>query len=123
MTQEIENVPVVKIALTKNVICREIHFKKAGDKEPRHNYAYDFNIITAKGAIKITRGHESGLVESPQMTYVYAGVMDEIEAVEDDTLIFAIHILREEDGTYAMPDDVPLNEEVKIYLDRLTVKE
>jgi hypothetical protein len=57
------------------------------------------------------------------MTYVYAGVMDEIEAVEDDTLIFAIHILREEDGTYAMPDDVPLNEEVKIYLDRLTVKE
>jgi hypothetical protein len=123
MTQEIENVPVVKVGMTKNVLVREILFRKAGDKEPKHNYAYDFNIITARGKIKITRGHESGTVTAPELTYVYAGVMDEIEAVEDDTLIFAIHILREEDGTYAMPDDVPLNEEVKIYLDRLTVKE
>jgi hypothetical protein len=123
MTQEIENIPVVKIGLTKNVLVREILFQKAGDKEPRHNYAYDFNIITARGKIKITKNQESGTVTAPELTYVYAGVFDEIEALEDNTLIFAIHILREEDGTYAMPDDVPLNEDVEIYLKRLTVKD
>ena len=123
MTQNLENAPVVKIGLTKNVLVREILFQKSGDKEPTHNYAYDFNIITARGKIKVTRGHESGTINAPELTYVHAGVVDEIEAVEDDTLIFAIHILREEDGTYAMPDNVPLNEDVKIYLERLTVKE
>jgi len=111
----------VKVGMTKSVICRQMEFKNAGDKEDACNYRFYHTILVAKGAIKFTRGEEeSPEQKSPIMLFMLPGPIDSIVATEDDTLIFDIHITRKEDGT--IDDEPPMSEDVIEYLKRLTIK-
>lgn len=111
----------VKVGMTKSVICRQMKFEKAGDKEGVCEYRFSHTILVAKGAVKFIRGEEeSPEQKSPLMLFMLPGPIDEIVATEDDTLIFDIHITRKEDGT--IDDDPPMNEDVIEYLKRLTIK-
>lgn len=111
----------VKIGMTKNVLCRQMEFKNAGDKEDACEYRFAHTILVAKGAIKFIRGEdESPEQKAPIMLHMLPGPIDAIVATEDDTLIFNVHVLRKEDGT--IDDDPPMNEDVIEYLKRLTIK-
>jgi hypothetical protein len=111
----------VKIGMTKNVLCRQMNFENAGNKEGACNYRFAHTILVAKGAIKFTRDEaESPEQKSPIMLHMLPGPIDSIVATEDDTLIFNVHILRKEDGT--IEDDPPTNEDIIEYLNRLTIK-
>lgn len=111
----------VKVGLTKSILCRQMEFKNAGDKEDACYYNFAHTILVAKGAIKFIRGDEESPVQkAPYMLYMLPGPIDSIIATEDDTLIFDIHILRKEDGT--VDEEPPMGEDIIEYLNRLTIK-
>jgi hypothetical protein len=111
----------VKVGMTRAILCRQMHFEKAGDEEGSCNYKYKHTFIVAKGAIKLVRKDHEIEVVGPSLAYTFDGVLEKIVALEDDTLVFNIHLLRKEDGT--VEEYPPLGETVIPYLERLTIKE
>lgn len=86
--------PDTKLTVNSNLWIRQMHFKKAGDKNEGHIHNFDHLTLLAKGKVKF---HVEGQVTefvAPQVILTVAGKRHYIEAVEDDTVAYCVHALR-----------------------------
>jgi len=89
--------PISTISCVANVYIRQMLFKNKGDVNEGHEHVFDHQTLLARGAVKaVVNGVESTFV-APQIIFIKAGVMHEFTALEDETLCYCIHALRDGD--------------------------
>jgi len=101
--------PEVAIGCVANLWSKMMHFKKAGDTEYGHTHTFDHMTLLARGKIKLTVDGVGSEFTAPQMIYIKAGKMHELMALEDDSLAYCIHALRDNEGDILDPAMIPSN--------------
>lgn len=91
------NEPEVKLGLVSNLWSKQMHFLKSGDVEQGHSHRFDHTTLLARGSLKITCNNKSTDFIAPNMIYIKAGVEHRLEALEDDTVCYCIHAIRDGD--------------------------
>lgn len=103
-------VPDVAIGCVANLWSKMMRFKKTGDMEAGHKHTFDHMTLLAVGSLKVTVDGVASNFSAPQMIYIKAGKHHILEALEDNTIAYCIHALRDkETGDILDPDGVPTN--------------
>ena len=101
--------PETKMTCVKNLWTRQMYFAKAGDANEGHVHNYDHTTLLAYGSIRVHVGDKTTDYEAPKMIYVKAGISHYIEALEDGTVAYCVHALRDKDTHNIIdPDQIPL---------------
>ena len=87
--------PEVKIGCVANLFSRMMHFKKAGDIEMGHTHQFDHLTLLASGSLKVTVEGKVSEFTAPHMIYIHKDKVHELVALEDNTLAYCIHALRD----------------------------
>lgn len=90
--------PEITIGCVANLYSRMMHFKKAGDIETGHTHQFDHLTLLASGKLQITVDKEITIFTAPHMIYIHKDKNHELVALEDDTLAYCIHALRDGNG-------------------------
>jgi quercetin dioxygenase-like cupin family protein len=103
------NYPIVKMSCVANLFSRMMHFQKKGDKEGGHSHVFNHLTLLAKGSLEVTVDGQATVFSAPHMIYIRKDKLHELVALEDDTLAFCIHALRDGEGTADIldPDNIP----------------
>lgn len=96
--------PEVHITCVANVFSRQMHFKKAGDMEHGHSHCFDHITLLAKGRLQITALGTTTEFVAPHQIYIKADVVHELVALENDTVAFCIHPLRDAEDPQTIID-------------------
>lgn len=101
--------PETKMSCVKNIWTRQMYFYKAGDANEGHIHNYDHITLLAYGSVRVHVEGNATDFKAPQMIYVQAGKSHFIEALEDGTVAYCVHALRDVDsGDVIDPSQVPL---------------
>lgn len=92
------NEPSVRIGCVANLFSRMMHFKKAGDVEIGHTHQFDHLTLLASGKLKVTVEGVSTEFTAPHMIYIHKDKVHELEAMEDETVAYCIHALRDKEN-------------------------
>jgi dTDP-4-dehydrorhamnose 3,5-epimerase-like enzyme len=101
--------PKVQIGLVANLYSRQMHFQSAGDVEIGHKHQFDHLTLLASGSLRVIVGNKATTFKSPHMIYIRKDVIHELIALEDNTVCYCIHALRDGDGVDDIidPDSIP----------------
>jgi quercetin dioxygenase-like cupin family protein len=97
--------PIIKVACVANLYTREMKFEKAGDTELGHKHPFNHITFLSSGKLKVET--ELGISEftAPHMIYIHKDYLHELTALEDDTVAYCIHALRNGDGVDDIIDE------------------
>ena len=87
--------PAVTISCVSNVFIKQMHFQFAGDREEGHAHLFDHLTLLASGRLKLTALGKETEFKAPHHIFIKAGVVHELEALEDNTVVHCIHGIRE----------------------------
>lgn len=87
--------PEVKLGCVANLFSRMMHFKKAGDTELGHTHQFDHLTLLASGSLKVTVDGNESTFNAPHMIYIHKDKIHELVALEDNTVAYCIHALRD----------------------------
>jgi len=104
---DLNNFPEVALGVVANLWSKQMHFKKAGDTEQGHSHIFDHLTLLAAGALQVTVESVSTNFKAPQMIYIKAGKEHELVALEDNTVAYCIHALRDNEGNLLDPSMIP----------------
>lgn len=90
-----------------NVYSRQMFFRYAGDYEQGHTHEFDHLTLLASGSLKVTVDGQVTVFKAPHMIYIHKDKMHELVALEDNTVAFCIHALRDMDGNVIDSTMVP----------------
>lgn len=90
--------PEIKLGCVANLYSRMMHFKKRGDIEIGHTHQFDHLTLLASGSLQVTANGETSKFAAPHMLYIKKDVVHELVALEDNTVAFCIHALRDGNG-------------------------
>lgn len=98
-----------KFSCVANLYTRQMHFEKAGDSELGHVHYFDHMTLLAKGSLRVTVNDKTTEFVAPHMIYIKAEYRHELVALEDDTLVYCVHALRNGDGVddIIAPESIP----------------
>jgi quercetin dioxygenase-like cupin family protein len=101
--------PENRMTCISNLWLRQMVFKKAGDANEGHEHNYDHVTLLTTGSVRVhVEGKTSDFV-APQMIYIQKGKVHYIEALEDNTIAFCVHALRNKDTEDIITQDqIPL---------------
>lgn len=89
------NHPEVNIGCVANLFSRQMHFKNAGDTELGHTHPFDHLTLLAAGSVKVTVEGVDTVFKAPHMIYIHKDKVHKLEALEDNTVAYCIHALRD----------------------------
>jgi len=93
------NTPKAAIACVSNIYSRMMSFEKAGDAESGHTHVFDHLTLLAKGSLQVTVGMGKPIIfKAPHMLFIAKDMNHELVAMEDNTLAFCVHALRDGDN-------------------------
>lgn len=87
--------PAIQIGCVANLYSRMMRFKRAGDTEIGHTHQFDHLTLLAKGKLKVTVDGAATEFTAPHMIYIHKDKVHELEAMEDETVAYCIHALRD----------------------------
>ncbi len=90
--------PHVKLGCVANLFSRMMHFKSAGDVEHGHTHPFDHLTLLAAGSLRMTVEGKTTDFKAPHMIYIKAEHEHELVALEDNTVAYCIHALRNGNG-------------------------
>lgn len=99
--------PEVAIGCVSNMWSKMMHFKKAGHTEYGHTHTFDHMTLLARGSLRVTVEGVPTDFSAPHMIFIKAGKMHELVALEDDSLAYCIHALRDDEGDILDPSMIP----------------
>lgn len=100
--------PIVAISCVSNVFIRQMIFLKAGDIEQGHAHAFDHVTLLSAGSIRLRALGTTTDFKAPHHIFIKAGVVHELEALEDNTVAQCIHALRDGDKVEDIIDPTSL---------------
>jgi quercetin dioxygenase-like cupin family protein len=89
------NEPDIRIGCVANLFSRQMHFRKSGDIEYGHKHAFDHLTLLAHGSLRVTVNGKTTDFKAPNMLFIKAEFEHELVALEDNTVAFCIHALRD----------------------------
>lgn len=103
------NCPDVKISIVANTWVKQMNFQKAGDINFGHKHSFDHQTLLAKGSVKIQVNGIDTVFNAPHIIFIGAGYEHGMVALEDDTIVYCIHALRDGEnvGDIIDPEDIP----------------
>lgn len=101
--------PTHSINCVANMFAKQMHFAKAGDVEQGHKHEFDHLTLLASGSLRVTVEGKTTEFKAPHMIYIHAEKNHELVALEDNTVAYCIHALRDGDavGDIIDPASVP----------------
>lgn len=90
--------PKINIGCVANLYSRMMHFEKIGDTEMGHTHPFDHLTLLASGSIAVTVDEVETVFKAPHMIYIHKDKNHKLVALEDNTVAFCIHALRDGDG-------------------------
>jgi quercetin dioxygenase-like cupin family protein len=100
--------PDFHIGCVANLFSKMMHFKQVGDIAIGHEHNFDHLTLLAKGKLQVTVNGTTTEFTAPHMIYIKAGKVHELVALEDDTLAYCIHALRDKDNNEILdPSMIP----------------
>jgi quercetin dioxygenase-like cupin family protein len=90
--------PKVQLGCVANLFSRMMHFEKAGDIENGHTHQFDHLTLLASGSLKVTVEGKESIFKAPFMIYIHKDKNHELTALEDNTVAYCIHALRDGNG-------------------------
>ena len=85
----------VTITCVSNVFIKQMTFSYAGVKEEGHAHLFDHVTLVTAGKIRLTALGKSTDFVAPSHIFIKAGVVHELEALVDNTVVQCIHGIRE----------------------------
>lgn len=83
-------------------------FAKAGDIEHGHTHPFDHLTLLAAGSLRVTVEGKTTDFKAPHMIYIHKDKNHELVALEDNTVAYCIHALRDKDsGEILDPSMIP----------------
>jgi quercetin dioxygenase-like cupin family protein len=102
------NEPKISIGCVANLYSRMMHFVKAGDTEYGHVHQFDHLTLLASGSLKVTVEGKVSQFNAPHMIYIHKDKNHELVALEDNTVAYCIHALRDKTTEDILdPDSIP----------------
>jgi quercetin dioxygenase-like cupin family protein len=92
------NQPQVNMSCVANLFSRMMHFKKIGDIEYGHKHQFDHLTLLAAGKLQVTVDGQETIFEAPHMIYIHKDINHQLVALEDNTIAYCIHALRDGNG-------------------------
>lgn len=89
--------PVTNMACVGNLWLRQMHFVKAGDQNEGHEHNFDHVTLLAKGSVEVDVEGNKSTFTAPHMILIIAGKRHFLKALEDDTVAYCVHALRDKD--------------------------
>lgn len=86
--------PESRITVKGNLWLRQMYFAKAGDRNEGHEHNFDHMTLLAHGSVNV---HVEGNVTkftAPNMILITKGKRHFVEALEDGTIAYCVHALR-----------------------------
>ena len=101
--------PNAKISVVANTWIKQMHFTKAGDINDGHTHIFDHQTLLGKGSVKVTVNGKDSEFTAPTIIFIRAGFEHQIEALEDDTICYCIHAIRDGERVEDIidPADIP----------------
>ena len=90
--------PETAVTASANLWIRQMFFKKAGDMNEPHVHNFDHMTLLAHGSVKVTVDNVSTEFKAPFMIWVAKGKKHYIEALEDNSVAYCVHALRNSDS-------------------------
>jgi len=90
--------PYVQFGCVANLFSRQMHFKSAGDLEHGHTHPFDHLTLLAAGSLRVSVNGKTTDFKAPHMIYIKAEHEHELVALEDNTVAYCIHALRDGNG-------------------------
>jgi quercetin dioxygenase-like cupin family protein len=90
--------PIIHLGCVANLFSRQMHFSSAGDLEHGHTHPFDHLTLLASGSLQVTVNGKVTDFKAPHMIYIKAEHEHELVALEDNTVAFCIHALRDGNG-------------------------
>lgn len=87
--------PLVAIGVCSNIFVRQMSFGAKGDEEEGHTHPFDHLTLLAKGSFEVEVNGQSTHFKAPAMVYIRAEWVHKIKALEDGSVAFCIHGLRD----------------------------
>jgi quercetin dioxygenase-like cupin family protein len=102
------SLPINKFTCAGNLWLRQMHFEKAGDANEGHAHNYDHLTLLAYGSVRVHVEGKTTDFKAPQMVFIQRGKAHYIEALEDGTVAYCVHALRDKDTEEILdPDQIP----------------
>jgi quercetin dioxygenase-like cupin family protein len=89
--------PVTNMACVGNLWLRQMQFVKAGDCNEGHEHNFDHVTLLAKGSVEVDVEGEKSTFTAPHMILIVAGKRHFLKALEDGTVAYCVHALRDKD--------------------------
>lgn len=101
--------PKIGISCVANIFSRMMLFEKAGDIEQGHAHRFGHLTLLSKGSLSVKVNDKETIFDAPYMIYIEKDVEHELTALEDGTLAFCIHALRDGNGVDDIidPESIP----------------
>lgn len=101
--------PNSKISLVANTWIKQMHFAKAGDVNDGHTHVFDHQTLLGKGKVKVTVNGKVSEFTAPTIIFIRAGFEHQIQALEDETVCYCIHAIRDGERVEDIidPADIP----------------
>lgn len=87
--------PTPSISCVANLFTKQMHFAKAGDVEQGHKHEFDHLTLLAAGSLRVRVEGKTTEFKAPHMIYIRAEHRHELTALEDNTVAYCIHALRD----------------------------
>ena len=108
-----ENSPITSIGFISNVFVRQMNFKKTGNKNNPHKHTHDHTTLLASGSVECSVNGVITIFKAPVMIYIVKGKMHHITALEDNTVAYCIHAVRDDGGDIISPESVPAGVDIR----------
>jgi quercetin dioxygenase-like cupin family protein len=97
------------ISIVGNTWVKQMIFEKTGDIHPGHQHNFDHQTLLAKGSVEVWANGKTTEFHAPTIIYIKAGIQHGMVSLEDGTVIYCIHPLRDGDqvGDIIDPESVP----------------
>lgn len=107
-----DGLPDIALAAVKNMWVRQMYFAKAGVVEDGHSHPIDHMTLLARGGLRVIVNNiatDYFARDGGKIIYIHKDVEHTLVALEDKTLAFCIHALREDNETEDIidPDSIP----------------
>jgi quercetin dioxygenase-like cupin family protein len=100
--------PGTRITAAANLWLRQMTFNKAGDANEGHVHNYDHVTLLAHGSVRVHVDGKATDFKAPQMIFIIKGKSHFLEALEDGTIAYCVHALRDKDTEEILdPDQIP----------------
>jgi quercetin dioxygenase-like cupin family protein len=100
--------PIVKLGSAGNIYTRMMHFEKAGDIEIGHTHDFNHLTLLANGSLKVTVEGIDNIFKAPHMIWINKDKNHELTALENNTVAYCIHAMRDANGELIDESMIPI---------------